>query len=303
MAQPRRAVLPLELSVWKNILSWTGAIIVALAFLAAGIWKITDAPGAAVRMSQARVPESLSLAAAVSFGIAETFAGVLLLVPRFRRWGAWLSGVLLVAFMIYVGFNYGALQGAECSCFPWIKRAVGPGFFVLDGVLLGLAVLAGLWAPPASSRRSAALVLAAVSVFAGVSYGVEARRNTGVKAPETITVDGQPMSTARGRILIYYFDPECMHCIDAARRMAKLNWGDTKVIGVATAQPQFAREFLRTTGLNAGISNDLKILREKFPFVSPPAATALENGRQKAALTKFEDDEPAATLKELGFVH
>jgi hypothetical protein len=29
---------------------------------------------------------------------------------------------------------------------------------------------------------------------------------------------------------------------------------------------------------------------------------ALENGREKMPLTKFEGDEPAATLKQLGFI-
>jgi len=30
---------------------------------------------------------------------------------------------------------------------------------------------------------------------------------------------------------------------------------------------------------------------------------ALENGRQKAPLTKFEGEEPGATLKQLGFIY
>src|SRR5436190_1606615 len=86
------------------------------------------------------------LTSALFLGIVETFAGVLVLVPRFRRWGATLGGLLLVVFMIYIGVNYEALRGAECSCFPWVKRAVGPGFFIGDGVMLGLAALAGFWA-------------------------------------------------------------------------------------------------------------------------------------------------------------
>ena len=39
----------------------------------------------AARMAQAKVPESLSIAAAIGLGTLETFTGVLLLVPRFRR--------------------------------------------------------------------------------------------------------------------------------------------------------------------------------------------------------------------------
>src|SRR5215470_18993525 len=117
---PSDAILTrLELPPWKMAIGWISAIVIALLFLSSGIWKITDVPGWAVRVTQARVPASLSLPAAIGFGIAETFAAVLLLVPRFRRWGAWLGGTLLVAFMIFIGINYNALRGAECSCFPW----------------------------------------------------------------------------------------------------------------------------------------------------------------------------------------
>lgn len=303
MAQPGHALAPLELSGWKSAVSWTAAIIIALLFLVSGIWKITDAPGAAVRMAQAKVPQSLSLAAAVGFGIVETVTGVLILLPRFRRWGAWLASALLVAFLIYFAIHYNALRGEECSCFPWVKRVVGPGFFIGDAIMLLLAAAAGVWTQPSHGRRTAALIVAAVSVFAAVSYGVEITRSTGAKAPASITVDGKPFSLQEGKVFLYYFDPECMHCLDAARRMAKYNWGDTKVVAVATQNPQFSQQFLQMTGLRASLSNDLALLKQSFPFSSTPAATAVENGRQKAQLTKFEDDEPAATLKDLGFIY
>lgn len=292
----------MELPSWKTALSWTCAILIALVFLVSGLWKITDAPGAAVRMAQARVPQSLSLAAAICFGIAETFAAVLLLVPRFRRWGAWLGGALLVAFMIFIAINYNALRGAECSCFPWVKRAVGPGFFIGDTIMLALAVGAGVWAKRAESLRSAILILGTVTVFALVSYGVAAMRQTGTPAPDAVTVDGKPYSLQQGKILIFYFDPECLHCLDAAKRMSKYNWGDTRVVAVPINVPQFAQGFLDDTHLKAVISPDLKKLTQIFPFVSAPAGVALVNGREKMALTQFEDNEPADTLKKLDFV-
>ena len=287
---------------WKTKLSWVSAILLALVFLVSGLWKLADAPGAAVRMAQARVPQSLSLAGAIGFGIAETFTAVLLLVPRFRRWGAWLGGALLVAFMIFIGINYNALRGAECSCFPWVKRAVGPGFFIGDGIMLALAVLAGAWARRAQSMRSAMVILGAVTVFAAASYGVAAMRQTGTKAPDTVTVNGKPYSLQEGKILIFYFDPECLHCLDAAKRMSKLNWGDTRIVAVPINVPKFAQGFLDDTHLNAVISNDLPQLKKIFPYVNAPAGVALVNGREKMALTQFEDPEPADTLKKLGFI-
>ena len=297
---------------WKTTLSWVCAILLVLVFVLSGLWKLTDAHGAAVRMAEMRVPQSLSLAAAIGFGIAETFAAVLLLVPRFRRWGAWLGGAMLVAFMAFIGINYSALRGADCSCFPSFhmfglsidfKRAVGPNFFIGDGIMLLLAVVAGKWAKPARSMRTAMAILGAVALFAAGSYGVAAMRQTGTKAPDAVTVNGKPYSLQDGQILIFYFDPECLHCLDAAKRMSKLNWGDTRIVAVPINTPQFAQGFIDDTHLKAVISNDLRQLTKIFPFVSAPAGVALVNGREKMALTQFEDPEPADTLKKIGFIN
>ena len=46
---------------------------------------------------------------------------------------------------------------------------------------------------------------------------------------------------------------------------------------------------------------DTALLRKTFSFMDTPAGVALENGHEKAALNQFEGEEPAATLKKLGF--
>jgi uncharacterized membrane protein YphA (DoxX/SURF4 family) len=303
MAQPRGGLASVELPGWKTALGWGAAVLLSFLFLISGLWKITDAQGAAVRMAQARVPESLSLAAALVFGIVETVCAVLILVPRFRRWGSILTGFLLLAFLAYFAVNYNLLRGADCSCFPWVKRVVGPGFFIGDGLMLLLAVFAGIWSRPPEGFRPAIMVLGAVVVFALVSYGTAAVRQTGVPAPESIAVGGQPYSLEHGKIFLFFFDPECMHCFDAAKRMSQYRWGDTKVVAIAIQQPQYAPQFLQDTGLRAAISTDLQKLKQVFPSVSVPAGVALENGREKASLTKFEGEEPGATLKQLGLVY
>jgi uncharacterized membrane protein YphA (DoxX/SURF4 family) len=302
MAQPQPGLIPLDLPGWKTALSWVSAVLLAVLFLASGLWKVTDAQGAAVRMAQARIPESLSLAAAVLFGVVETSAGVLVLIPRFRRWGAALTGLLLVAFLVYIALNYNALRGAECSCFPWVKRAVGPGFFVGDAVMLLLAVFAGLWSKPPEGLRNAFVIAGAVAVFAGISYGVTAVRQTGTPAPQSVTVDAKPYSLQHGKIFLFFFDPACMHCFDAAKRMSQYHWGDTRVVGIPISQPQWAAQFMKDTGFHMDISTDFEKLKQVFPYTAVPAGVALESGREKAALVKFEGEEPEVSLRQLGLV-
>jgi uncharacterized membrane protein YphA (DoxX/SURF4 family) len=302
IAQARIHAGGMELPAWKTVLSVASAVLIAVLFLVAGTWKITDPFGAAERMIQALVPGSVALAAAVSLGIAETVSGVFLLVPRFRRWGAWIAGLLLLAFMVYIGVNYTALRGEECNCFPMIKRAVGPGFFIGDAVMLLLALFAGLWARSSEGVRGAGVVLAVVCVFAFASLGIAYARQTGAPAPASIQVEGHPYSLTSGKHFIYFFDPECSHCYQAAKEMATHQWTGATVIAVPTINPQFAPGFLQDTGLKARLTPDHDKLKEAFPFGDAPFAVAVENGRQVASFRSFEEGEPANTLRKIGFI-
>lgn len=289
---------------WQVVLNWICAILISVVFLAAGLWKASDPAGAAVRLAQAKVPESLSVLAAVLFGIAETFAGILLLIPRFRRWGSWLGSLLLISFIVFIGIHYRELVGADCSCFPWLKRAVGPQFFIGDGIMLLLAVGAGLWSRPAQGVRSASLILGTVVVFVLVSYGVAATRHTGTLAPASIAAEtGPSISLREGKVFIYFFNPHCLHCLEAGRKLATLDWTGTRFIGVPTESPAAADHFMEQSGLKGKgpVSTDLDPLKKLFPFDLPPAAVALEDGHEKAMLLQFEDSEPAATLRKLSF--
>ena len=303
IALPSSALADFERPGWKTALNWVAALLTALLFLVSGIWKITDMPRWAVMLHQFKVPENLTLPSAFVLGISETLAGVLVLVPRFRRWGAWLASLLLVVFMVYIGIFYSELSGKDCSCFPLVKRAVNPMFFVEDGVMLLLAVLAGWWARKSESLRTAGLILGAVAVFAAVSLGVALGPHKGVLAPASITVEGKPFSLQEGKIYIFFFDPECLHCLEAARKMATMNWGDTKIVVVPARVPQFAHDFLHDAKLSAGVSNDLELLKKTFPYVSTPAAVAIEDGREIVKISQFGDIEPEATLKKIHFIN
>jgi hypothetical protein len=168
--------------------------------------------------------------------------------------------------------------------------------------MLLLAIAAGVGARRSEGIRPAIAVLAAVTVFAVLSYGLNAARHTGVKAPNAIAAeDGKPISLAEGKVFVYFFNPQCLHC----RKLAALNWGDTRFVGIPTENPQFGGWFMGKAGLTGRgpVSKDLDAMKKVFPFDLPPAGVALENGYEKAMLLQFLDKEPGATLKRIGFVY
>ena len=196
-----------EMPGWKTLGSHAAALVVSFLFLMAGVYKAIDPYKFANLAKNLLVPYDLTLPLALVLAVAETTAGTLILVPRFRRWGAVLASLLLLAFMGYVGWNYKALIGRDCSCFPELRlplgitidmrRSVGPGFFYGDLAFLAAAAIAGIWAKRSQGLRTAAVILGAVAVFTAVSFGSAYSKLTGLKAPDSIVVDGQPMSCSR----------------------------------------------------------------------------------------------------------
>jgi hypothetical protein len=104
--------------------------------------------------------------------------------------------------------------------------------------------------------------------------------------------------------LLYFFDPECSHCEKVAREMARQAWMGARVIAVPTAQPQFAGDFLRDSGLRVAVSSDADLLRARFPFTDSPYAVALVNGRRAATFNsgQLEGARYYGTLRKLGFI-
>jgi hypothetical protein len=293
---------------WKTIAGFVAALFVAVLFIGAGAYKAIDPYRWSRMLEELLFPYQYSLAFTLLLAVGEMFGGVLILVPRFRRWGAVITSFLLVSFMVYIGIHYTALLGKDCSCFPWVKRTVGPMFFVGDGAFLAAAMLAGLWAPSGSGKtRTAAVMLGIVAVFTGVSFGSALSHQTGTKAPDSVMVDGQPFSLQHGRVFAFFYDPECSHCNAAARHMSKLHWAsDVTVIALPVRAQKWAADFLRDNQLKAVTSLDWQKLKAVYPFGDPPYGVAIENGREKGPVSHFDDEdtgtEPAATLKQLGYV-
>ena len=290
---------------WKSRAGAVAAVILSLLFFASGIWKLTDLDATAERMVQSLVPVALSMPAAIGVAIAETFTATLLLMPRFRRWGSWIAGLMLIAFMIYIGALYNRLTGEECNCFPWIQRVVGPAFFAGDAAMLALAGLAGWWSGRSQGRRRAAVIFCFVCLVACGSYAASAIRRGHADAPETAVVDGKPLNLRQGRVLLYFFDPECSSCYAVAQKLSKREWGNTRIVALATREQRFARSFVTDSGLRAGISPDAESLQKVFPFTDPPYAVALDRGKPVARFNsgELEAGTDYETLKRLGHLN
>lgn len=295
--------VPVVLPAWKNIVSHAAAAITAILFLAAGLYKMLDPFTFQTLAEQLMVPVAFSLPLAIGLGVGETLAGVLVLIPRYRRWGALLATALLLVFMGYVGARYNELLGRDCSCFPWLKRTVGPGFFIGDVGFLVASVVAAWFSRKLASLMGPLKILGAVIVLSGAAFGYNVMRQSGVQVPANITVDGKPYALREGRVFLFFYDPACSHCEAAAKDMSTYKWtSGVTIIGLPTNDPQWAASFIRDTKINARTSFDTAGLRKLFSFPNPPYAVALDHGRVKENLSHFDEPEPEPTLKRLGFI-
>lgn len=288
---------------WKNIASHVAAVLVALIFLGAGIGKIVVPYMVQTLFEQLLVPAWGSLPLVILLGITETTFGFLVLMPKYRRWGAIGIAALLVIFMGYVGIRYNELVGRDCSCFPWLKRTVNPAFFWEDGAMLAAAAVAWFFSRKPNGLRLPLYSLIGVAILSGISFAYVTSQQSSISVPAQITVDGKSFALRQGRIFLYFYDPACSHCEAAAKDMATYGWkSDVTLIGLPTNDPQWAASFLRDTKFNAKTSLDTKELRKLFVFPNPPYGVALDNGRVKGTLTHFEKPDPQPELKSLGFV-
>lgn len=296
---------PVEAASWQRTVATVCAILLGIIFLVSGGWKMLDPFKTGELLEQAKVPAGFGRLGASTLGTIEVFAAFMLFVPKLRRWGGLLGSGLIVFFLGWIGYYYSALVGKECSCFPLIKRSIGPGFFISDGVMLLLGVAAFLWSARVVSAKLPAAILASLALVASLSYGVNNWKHSAVEVPTPVIVDGKAQNLADGKVFIFFYDPSCMHCDAAARFMGKLNWGDTKIVSVPTVNPQWAGSFLHDTGFKqASTSLELDKLKKAFTFVDPPYGVALVDGQVKETFTQaqFNEPLPEPDLKKLGFV-
>ena len=280
------------------------ACLLGVIFLVSGGWKLLDPFKTGELLEQAQVPAGWGVVGAATLGTLEVFTAFLLFVRRYRRWGGILGSALLIFFIGWIGFYYHTLAGRECSCFPIIKRSIGPMFFVSDGIMLLLGLAAWAWSEKVVSFKVPATALALLAVVAGGSYAWGESKIVHAQIPVPVIVDGKPADLSHGKVFVFFYDPSCMHCDAAARFMSGFDWTDTRVVSIPTINPQWAVQFLHDTGLKAGTSLELDKLKNVFPFVDPPYGVALKDGVVKATYGQaaFNAPSPKSALETLGFV-
>ena len=279
------------------------AAVMAILWFTAGFWKLTDISGWQLKLTQLLVPVSLSLVGTLLVGIAEVAAGILLLRPSWRRWGGWLSSALLLFFMAYMALNYTALRGEDCSCFPWLERAVGPAFFWSDAAMLGASLLAVRFSEPSRGARGAGYAVLGVAAFASVMLGVDRLGPApDARFQASITAAGEPYDLGRGRAFVYFFNPSCMHCLHAGQTMAKYRW-KVDFIGVPTQDPDWGPGFVEDAGLrDVRLSPDADKLRETFEFQDVPYGVLLADGQVLERIVFWEEPGLGETLREHQFI-
>lgn len=114
--------------------------LLAAVFVAAGMAKLLDQPGARSSLQAFGVPFSAVGAIALSLPLAEIVTAVALLIEPLARWGALSALLLLLAFMAGIARAISQGQAPDCHCFGQLHSApAGRGTLVRNGVLAALA--------------------------------------------------------------------------------------------------------------------------------------------------------------------
>ena len=94
-----------DLPAWKTIVGHVAAISVAIIFLATGIAKMVVPFLVQTMFEQLLVPVWGSMPLVILLGIFETLGGILVLMPRYRRWGR----------RVWIRSSCGAVRSRRCA--------------------------------------------------------------------------------------------------------------------------------------------------------------------------------------------
>jgi hypothetical protein len=126
-----------------DVVGTVAAVVVGVAFVAAGVFKLADGPAWPRQAADMGVGRSIALVVPW----VEIVIGALLAAQLFEPWPAVAAIALLVAFSVVIVLRL--LDGSRppCACFGSRSRRPLGAYHVLRNVgLLALAVVAAIWA-------------------------------------------------------------------------------------------------------------------------------------------------------------
>ena len=119
------------------------AVVVGVAFVAAGVFKLADGPAWPRQAADMGVGRSIALVVPW----VEIVIGAVLAAQLLEPWAAIAAALMLVAFTVVIGLRL--LDGSRppCACFgSRSKRPLGAYHLLRNVGLLVLAVVAAVWA-------------------------------------------------------------------------------------------------------------------------------------------------------------
>lgn len=219
------------------IVAESAYLAVAAVLLVAALGKLRDVRGFAASVAGYRLlPGRLSRPVAVAVIVAEVAAAGLLLAPSLlppdalgsdalgqdalgsdalgpdlRRWGAVVAGLLFAAFLTAMASVLRRGMSVDCGCFGG-RDLIGPGTLARTGLLLALAVTAGLAGTVPFAPVQAPVAAGLVAVVFAVPRLLPGRRPShGPRPGARFALTGAPEPGAE-RVLYALVAPGCGLC-------------------------------------------------------------------------------------------
>ena len=137
-----------------RVFDWLWRVPLSLVFIYAALEKIADPAAFALTIDNYRLFPPWSLAPlAIALPWLELWAGLLVLVGFWKRPAAFILGILLIAFMMAVGYNLYRGLDFECGCFGSGSRRAGINLMWQDALLLVCAIMLILKRPRSRTAK------------------------------------------------------------------------------------------------------------------------------------------------------
>lgn len=152
-----------------NMLSAVFRFVLLLTFGVAGINKLRDLAGTRRSLVEFGVPDRLSRSFALLLPITELLTAACLLPVATGKVGAVAALVLLLIFILGIGYNLAKGRKPDCNCFGQIGSAPIGRFTILRNVLLAAFALIVILRGPGLDFGSLALAVARASTPLGLA--------------------------------------------------------------------------------------------------------------------------------------